>query len=87
MHEIDTKPMFSRKDLDRLFTPAGRNGYKGQDHADLREWRHEKKRYAFAMVRNSGGGAKERDRIKRRIDAGIINPGYQGKVLRARFSA
>lgn len=87
MHETKSQPMFSRKDLDRLFTPGGRNGYKGQDHADLREWRHEKKRYAFAMVRNKGGGAKERQRMMRKIENGIIRPGYQGKVLRARFSA
>lgn len=90
MHEIYIKPMFSRKDLDRLFYSAkgaGQNGHMGADYKALREWRHEKKRHAFAMVRNGGGGAKERQRMMRKIERGDVRTGYQGKVLRARFSA
>lgn len=63
------------------------NGFMGADYKAIRDWRHEKRRHSFVMVRNKGGGAREQARIKRKIDLGLIKPGYQGKVLRARFSA
>lgn len=79
------RPMFSRRDLDNLFGPPGQNGHMGHDRAVARYVRYEKKNRGYIKVRRQGGGAREQARIRARIDKGIVRPGYQGEVLRARF--
>lgn len=54
------------------------------DSAAIRKWRYEKKNLSYALVRKAGGGPRERQRMMRKIENGLVRPGYQGK-LREKF--
>ena len=48
------------------------------DRKAVRTWRGNRKSFEFFKVRQDGGGPRERQRTLRKIEMGLIKPGFQG---------